>query len=572
MSNTSDVEQEQYYPVPVGSGMYTADIPSAIPDGYSSVCYNMVATGDSVENRIGIKRLSFDFKTLEISPGSHQFLPGTSTTRSDHLNYFCAIDPWGKDSTKPAFMWGARGLAVPSEALNGNVLNLVRASGATDANDGFMSVSVSAEVLGICEYGGTIYYSLRGDGVKKITNINWATDAVTSSAIVSSGTGTLHGLFSFKDRLWGWGSTGSSHILFFTDIPAAGGQPETWAFAVNRIPFVGPGGAGAIKKIVPLGNRLAVFTTNGLFTLLVEGAPASWILRVLDSKSISTTSQCAFESKGIIYYVNTQGVWATNTLSITPLSAVIEDQWFLAKGNRCHTINMYEDGMVVSVAKMRVADDRFFDKDTCRTFYSKLNPIAWTEWNINRNELGELPENIALIWSMTDKIPTYLNSEPTAYVLSFVTDSTEAVSRYAVAQLLIMDSGVDQYIDRSNTARELPVGIFLKTKLFDGGNPYRLKQTKRGLLEVYTSDTEHMLTTSWDLDMTTSGASEVETREFEDFTIGLGSNLLSVLGQVFYRRAALNLRATLQTATSQIKVKDIAVVQDVGRSVYEQVG
>lgn len=567
MSMDSDVQGEQYYPVAIGSGMYTSDLPSAIPDGYSAVCYNMVATGDSVENRIGIKRLSFDWKVLEISPGSRQPLPGTTNTFADNHNFFCQIDPWAKDSTKPAFMWGGRGLAVPGEGLNSSTLNLVRAAGTTDANDGFMSVNTAAPVTGICQYGGTIYYSLWLDGVKKITAINWATDAVTSSAIASTAGGTLLGLFAFKDRLWGW----NEFNLFYTDIAPAAGLPETWAFAVNRVPFVGPNGAGNIKKIIPLGNRLAVFTTNGLFTLLVEGAPASWIQRVLDSRSISTTSQCAFESKGIIYYVNTQGVWATNTLSITPLSSVIEDQWFLAKGGRCHTINTYEDGMVVSIAKMRAADDRYLDKENCRTFYSKLNPIAWTEWNINRNDLGALPENIGMIWSMTDKIPTYLNGEPTSYVMSFVTDSTEATSRYAVAQLLIMDGGVDQYIDRSNTAREIPVGIYLKTKLFDGGNPYRKKQTKRAVLEVFTSDAEHELTTSWDIDMTTGLATEVETRIFNDFTVGVASNLLSVLGQVWYRRAALNVRSTLQTPTSQIKIKDVAIVQTMGRSVFEQV-
>jgi hypothetical protein len=323
--------------------------------------------------------------------------------------------------------------------------------------------------------------------------------------------------------------------------------------------------------VIPLGNRLAIFTTNGLFTLLVEGAPQSWIFRVLDSKSISTTSQCAFESKAVIYYINTQGVWATNTQEVTKLSAVIEDQWYLAKGSRIHAIAPYEDGMIVSVAKQATSDNRYFDKDNCRVFYSKLDPIAWTEWNVNRNDLGSQPDNFVLFWSTTDKIPTFLNAEPSVYAMVFVSDSTNAVNRNSVAQVLVMDGGTDDYVDRANSVQSIPVGIYLKTKSIDGGNQYRKKRAKMAFLEIYSSDSEHEFTSSWDIDFTTSPATEVREKAFQDFTVGVGSNLTILLMDFFYRRCALNIRATLQSEESQIKIKDITVVQNTGRKSFEQV-
>jgi hypothetical protein len=279
---------------------------------------------------------------------------------------------------------------------------------------------------------------------------------------------------------------------------------------------------------------------------------------------------CAFESKGIVYYVNTEGVWATNGLSVTKLSAVIEDQWFLSKGSRFHTINPYEDGMIVSVAK-HTTDKNYLDADSCRTFYSKLDPIAWTEWNFNRHGLGLDDYHIGFISSTTAKVPTFLNAEPTVYVLLSVTNSTEAAKTRGVMQLLIMDGGVDEYIDRDNTAQSQPVGIYLKTKLFDGGNPYRKKRAKRGWLEVYSSEADHEFESSWDIDYTVDQGTEIELRTFSDFTVGVGSNIVIVPGAFFYRRSAYNLRAELQSATAQIKIKDIAVVQDTGRNVFEQV-
>jgi hypothetical protein len=558
----SQIQGEEYYRVAIGQGMYTAELPSNIPDGYSAVCYNMVASGDSVENRIAIKRSSIDWKVMADTPAYGDTSAGPST---DNDGYFCQIDPWGRTPNKIAFAWGASGYTVPAEVPRGNYVELIRSAGGT-GTDGYIQYGIADEFLGMCDYNGTVYFSIRANGIRKITNINWVTNTVTAVAVASAGTGTLKGLFTFKDRLWGW----NNNKLYFTDLPTTpGGAPETWAFASNVIVFNPPNGNCQIKQVVSLGNKLAVFTTNGFFTLLVEGAPASWILRILDSRSISTSSQCAFESKGIIYYVNSAGVWATNNLTTTKLSAVIDDQWFLSKGMRVHTINFYEDGMVVSIGKIST-DRKFFDIPYCKTFYSKLDPIGWAEWNINSYGLGTRDYHYALVWSLTDKIPTFQNAEPTVYAMIYVTDSTQVTKVRAVMQVRIFDGGTDEWQERDGVNHTLPVGIYLSTKRFDGGNPYNIKRAKRGMLEVFTSDAEHDITTSWDIDATVGEATEVRAKTILDQTVGVGSNLLQIPNQFYYRRAALNVRAELQTADSQIKIKDIAIAQDTGRAEFEQ--
>jgi hypothetical protein len=254
------------------------------------------------------------------------------------------------------------------------------------------------------------------------------------------------------------------------------------------------------------------------------------------------------------------------------LSGVIEDQFFRSTGDRIHSLNFYEDGVICSVAKS-ATNQQYFDKDECKTFYSKLDPIAWTEWNINDYDIAGsvLPDRIGLIWSTTDKIPTYLNPEPTVYTMGMITDSTNAVNRQAVCQLLVMDGGQDQYVDRTNTVRTIPVGLFLKTKHFDGGNPYNIKHNKRGLLEMFTSDAEHDFTTSWDMDITIDNATEVREVNLNDFTVGMGSNLIQIKSDFKYRRCAFNFRGELQTNTSQIKLKDMAIAQDTERNEFEQV-
>ena len=155
--------------------------------------------------------------------------------------------------------------------------------------------------------------------------------------------------------------------------------------------------------------------------------------------------------------------------------------------------------------------------------------------------------------------------------MAVYTDSTEAVQNLGVWQFLIMDGGIDQYVRRDNTVASLPVGIYLKTKHFDGGNPYNIKHAKRGMLELFSSDATHKVSTSWDIDATINLATEARSDMIEDYVVGVGSNLVQVQNDFHYRRASMNLRAELQTANSQIKIKDIAIAQDTGRAEFEQV-
>lgn len=564
MAIASQVAGEEYFQVALGQGMYTSELPSNIPDGFSAMAYNFVATGDSLENRVGIRRSSVDWKVFELAPG----YPGG--TDNDTINILTPLFPTRYNSGFPSFAWGAWGLSVPSGSNLGPTLNFVRCAGDPGSGDGFMSVSVPQQCTGICQYRDTVYFILTGAGVYKITNFNWGADSITYQSIPSANGCTMQGLFTFKDRLWAY----QDHNLFFTDIAPYNQGPESWAFATNVVPFVGPAGAGRIKKIVPLGNKLLVFTMAGLFTLIVEGPPASWILRLLDSRSVSTTCQCAFESKGIVYYINSVGVWATNSIYNTKISGVIEDQFFLAKGHRTHAIVPYEDGLLISVSKITQSNKTHFDSLNCRIFYSKLDPVAWTEWNIETKSTTPTPigsRRICSAYSITDKVSTYLNPEPVVYALMYTSKSTEAIPESAVLQLLVFDGGEDQIVTEANTVVAANVNLYLKTKNMDGGNPYNLKQNKRGLLEIFTSETEHKFTTSWEIDATSTDGGAIRKTSTQDFTVGNGSNLAQIPGMFHYRRCGLIFTADLQSNNTQIKIKDIAVVQNTERAEFERV-
>ena len=98
-----------------------------------------------------------------------------------------------------------------------------------------------------------------------------------------------------------------------------------------------------------------------------------------------------------------------------------------------------------------------------------------------------------------------------------------------------------------------------------------MKQCKRGLLEIYTSDTEHKFETSWDIDASSGAGTNVRIMQNQDYTVGVGSNLVQIPSNFHYRRCALDFEADLQSDTSTIKIKDIALVQNTERAEFEKV-
>lgn len=547
VSKESEIYGESYFPVQIGQGLYTSELPSNIPDGFSAKVFNFIATGDSLENRVGIRQTSVDYTcNVTTSPDRQLWRLGMG----DPIN-----------SSNVALAWGDR-----AHDTGVFTMNLIRGYHTVAAGDGYIRVTMPAATNGFAYYNGRIYF-LMGDAgrIYRIATVDWATDAVTYSSIPSGSflVSTASGLTAFKDRLW----CHTNDTIYFTDI--ANPFPETWV-STNFIPVRGPAGRTQIWRIQPYGNKLLVFTGAGLFSLTVEGPPESWILRMLDSDSISSSQTCAFESKGIVYYANTQGVWATNGSSVAKLSGTIEDQFFQAKGNRIITCNPLEDGILLCISK--VADNFAIDAPNTRIFYTKTDPVAWAEWGIHsesgtENEFGS--NRITSVMSVSPKVGTYLNTDPTSYALVCVSNDTGVAVNGGKTQLVIFDGGVDQLKNALGVLVETPVELIVKSKYMDGGNPYRMKQAMKAYVEMFTSDTTHNFEASWDIDSTTGPATEIKRAQTIEFTIGQASNLLQIVAGFPFRRCALTLKTFLQADTSQVKIKDIAMVLRAARSVEE---
>lgn len=530
---------ETALPITIGQGLYTAELSSSIPEGYCARCKNFLAVGDSIENRFGMRQTSVDWNSI------------SATTIEDHIRLYKMFDG---DTTKPVLAW---------PQIGSGQINFLRSinkfSGVAPTGDGYMlATSGDNQVFSLASYRDRGYFT-SDLGIRKITAWNWTADTITTASVTTAIT-SAKGLLSFKDRLWCF----KSNTLYFTDIAAIGGYPETWAPATNAIIIDGQSGTSTIRQILTVSNRMVILTDTGIFTLVVMGSPGSWILRSLDARSSVNSEQAAFEAAGLIYYADNRGVWSTDGLITAKISGTIEDAFFQTSYALKTKLNYLDDGMILSIAAYdKTAALIQCNAPASRVFYSKLDNIAWSEWNIDSTDATDsdfVDYRIVEIFGTSDSVYTQLTDTPMHYMLVVTSKSTTAVPASIQIQMVVYDSSQDSLrVPLSSSTSELrtdEIILSLKTRYIDADMKYKNKQVKMAYLETFSSAANHILTSYWSLDNGTLTLGF----DINEPVVGEGTSLLKIPADFMFRKAALNIDAKMQGEDHRVKIKDATLL------------
>lgn len=530
---------ETALPVPVGQGLYTAELSSSIPEGYCSKLRNFIAVGDSVENRFGFRQTTVDWNQI------------STTTFEDHIRLYKMFDG---DSTKPVLAWPQPGSGEINFLRSVDKFNAAAVTG-----DGYMLAPTGeTKVYSLTSYRDRGYFT-SNLGIRRITSWNWTTDAITFASVTTAIV-DAKGLTSFKDRLWCF----KSNTLYFSDIAAVGGYPETWNAATQAIIFDGPSGTSVIRQIVPISNRLLVFTDTGLFVLIVAGEPSSWNKKILDARSSVNSEQCAFESSGLIYYVDNRGVWTTDGLVTAKVSGTIEDAFFQTSYTVKARLNYLDDGMVLSLANYWKSGTNIqMDVVKTKIYYTKLDNIAWAEWNIDSTEatVSDFADyRLCEVFSCSDKVYSQLTDTPIGYMLVATSKSTATVSAPIQIQMVVYDSSQDSLrVPLTGSTSELrtdEIILTLKTRYIDAEIKHKDKLIKMAYLEAFSSSVNHQLTSYWSLD----NGSITLGFDIDEPVSGEGTSLIKIPADFMFRKTALNIDAKMQNNDHRVKIKDIIMM------------
>lgn len=255
-----------------------------------------------------------------------------------------------------------------------------------------------------CNTAGA-WYRLTGWGSFNTTPFSF-TETLLPGANNTGMTG-LTGIFAFKDRLFAY----RDNRVFYTDVAAAGGYPETWDQTINFFD-IASAGSPAIYNAFVIQNLVYLMTEDGIYSLQVYGTPDLWIVRKLRDDAYINHHYAATSNNGLIYFCNSTGVYAYNGDKIVPVSDPLEAEFDQTQptggvldygGGNGYSVAAFEKGILLTVQIYRFSVNHWI-VTSGRVFY--FDGEVWSEFTISTqtSAAGTIIDDIAPVLSITSSV------------------------------------------------------------------------------------------------------------------------------------------------------------------------
>lgn len=365
------VYSEETIHIPVGLGINKYSHPAHLQDGECVEIKNFIAMGDRLVTRKGFSGYEPD------------------DTRETNNTYLVGIEgaysrlPNVNQPSWPVAIYNSHGAAYAIRQFNRDDPST------NDGNGSVGEFSALTGFTGACIYLDRIYANL-GTSINRLSSFNWSANSVTVTSVGSTQPAASRGLFVFRDRMWCWDDT----KIYYTDVPVSpGAYPEVWDANANFLVIAAGTGLGKIKNIIPVGTKLFVFTTSGLYNVSIVGTPENWIVRLVDSRVSVNARSCCIEDRGLIYFIDSRGVWVTNQAEVREISIPISflfddpvdpDEFYIYK------MVPFEDGMLICRQRIDVSGGNNRILPDAKVYFTKFDDIFWSEFTLTSGASGNL--------------------------------------------------------------------------------------------------------------------------------------------------------------------------------------
>jgi len=528
------VYSEETLPIPVGLGIDSYNHPANIVDGFCTSVKNFVANKDRLITRKGFQP------------------PNSVDTRGSYpdigLNNRYTQLPNSSDASIPVAMWTA---CNPSNFSTTWALRQFDRDNpaSSDSNPGLASFANISNFAGACLYLDK-FYCLDSGGVEILSNWNWALGTVTKVAVPNT-YNCRGGLFVFKDRLWSWDDT----KIYYTLPPnAPGAYPESWDMNGQFIVIGANAGLGKIQKVIPVGTKLFVFTGSGLYNISILGSPENWVVRSMDASVKVNHANCAIEDKGLIYFIDSRGVWVTNQDEVKDISDKIQDIFQEQLPNVYFMWKMvpFAEGIIICRTKLLVSGANHITSEA-RMFYTRLDFIAWTEITFGTTtQPGDLLAGFS-------NLETHVKWAPNNYIVIAHGNSTNPIFNNLTTQLFIYDGYQDKLTKLAASEEVSPVKSTYTSKIIRG----QMLDEKRGKYGYINFSASGNPGDDIDIDYQWDTEQEV-ARQVDNIStydvISAKEGLIKIKGPEFFRHLQFNLATTLSSAIDEYSILGSALV------------
>jgi len=162
---------------------------------------------------------------------------------------------------------------------NGSTYNITWLNCNSSTPSSFTQVAVTANrgVKAFCQYRDRYYGS---NGTSHIFRIsNFSTTPATAYVTTDLAAVGVNFLIAFKNRVFGF----TRNRIYWTDLAAIGGYPETWNLSINFSDLPSVDFDITIHNVKVYRGKIYMFTDKGVYSLQANGDPINWITEPVSS-------------------------------------------------------------------------------------------------------------------------------------------------------------------------------------------------------------------------------------------------------------------------------------------------
>lgn len=344
---------EEHFEVDITKGLFISPAPDSIPDGFCQLLYNLI------RNERGGWELRKGF--TDITTVANSLLEVTTGRAS-------ATDPMPniEHPYSVSFDKIIGGVQAPETIFNYLVVGgatyktlhqapQIAPTDTVDFNTQQDGAGGSA-FLAAAQYKDRVYGATANNSVAQYSNFKYdgTTPNLTVSVVAAAlSVGYYNGfdrpvMVTYESRIW----MALGNRIWYTDIPAAGGYPETWA-AANFIDLPPDNtGSPSIRNMLGLNGILYIFTSAGIYALNGKGSTSTWSLDFVSDAIKVRHKKNVDLVNGVFICTDKSNLFSFDGSAITKIGPQIQ---YLFNIYNTFNIVPFEKGFILSCRYMAVS-------------------------------------------------------------------------------------------------------------------------------------------------------------------------------------------------------------------------
>lgn len=214
-------------------------------------------------------------------------------------------------------------------------------SSGTTGVGGTKTQSISRGVKAFCQYKNAYYASNNASNIFKITNWNAGASppalTVTDLATTTAGFHVAF-LVAFKNRIFGCSSSGR---IYFTDLPALGGLPETWNITTNFFDLPTTDYSVTVYNFKVFKDKIYIFTNRGIFYLAVSGDPTQWVIQLVTADYSISHKEGMCISQNLVFLTDQRAIYAFNGSQFTEVTQNMRGMFAITQNGGYNVVSIY---------------------------------------------------------------------------------------------------------------------------------------------------------------------------------------------------------------------------------------